>query len=244
MAKQRGSNPLTGPMDDYSYYFHKDYGFLVRRKGGPSRNQLKKGSHFDIPRRNNSEFGRASNYGRLVRVGFRVFSRYCKDGSMNTRLCCRVLELVKMDKESEFGKRDLRTDSLAAFTHFEWDKQCLSSKFFELPVETNCRKGNLEVTAGISLGSKPRGASAWKLYSIAATIDFRGKTVKADEQESDLYEFEKGDFAESFTHYYTEQGVLFHGMCIAWYAYDAKIDDYVPLKQDHVNAGFVRYVAQ
>jgi hypothetical protein len=242
MAKQHGTNPIIGTIDGYSYYYNKEHGFLMRRKGGPSRKQVKQSSQFDIPRRNSSEFGRASHYGKLIRTGFWEMRRLCKDASMNTRLSSILRKILKMDGESEFGKRDLRRNNLATLKHFEWDSKSLSRKYFELPVETTVSSGMIEVTAGISLTSRPRGADAWQLISLAVTIDFKTDKTKTDLQQSDLYEFEKGDFAESFSHYYPAHGELFHGMLIAWYAYDAAKDEYAPLKQEHVNAGFIRYI--
>ncbi len=242
MAKQQGSNPITGTFNGFSYYYNKAHGYLVRRTGAPTKQRLKKGSEFDITRRNNNEFGRASHYGKLLRTGFRRITKHCKDGSMNIRLARRLREIMMMDKESVFGNRDLRKDNLIALQHFEWDCESLSRKYFDLPIETRHSSGCLEVTTGISLDRKPKGADAWKLFSVAVTVDFITDKVKTYEQESDVYEFEKGDFAESFTHYVSEDCVLFHGMCLVWLVYDATIDDYVPLKREHVNVGFVRYV--
>lgn len=64
MAKQLGVNPISGTIDGYTYYFNKEYGFLLRHKGGPSKKQVKKSRQYDIPRRNMEEFGRASRYGK------------------------------------------------------------------------------------------------------------------------------------------------------------------------------------
>lgn len=242
MAKQQGANPITGTIDGFSFYFNKTYGFLVRRKGGPTKKQVKQSREYDIPRRNMAEFGRANHYGKLIRYGFHGLIRHCKESRMYSRLANRLRDIMKMDQESAFGKRDLRKDNMAKFSHFDLDQYNLSKQYFELPIEVQVYNGCLEVTAGISLGKKPGGADAWRLYSVAVSIDFINKNVRADEKQSDIYEFEKGDFAESFTHEVPDETELFYGMCIVWYRYDATIDDYTPLKEEHVNAGFVRYV--
>jgi hypothetical protein len=163
---------------------------------------------------------------------------------MYSRLSTRLRNILKMDKVSEWGKRDLRKDNMPMLSHFDLDQHSLSRQYFELPVEVNVTKGNLDVVAGISLQTKPQGADAWQLYSVAVIIDFKNKKVYSEEKESELYEFEKGDFAEGFTHEVRNEGELFYGMCIVWYSYDASIDDYIPLKREHVNAGFVRYVGR
>ena len=131
---------------------------------------------------------------------------------------------------------------MQVFTHFDLDQHSLSRQYFGLPVETSVNNECLEVTACISLNRKPAGADAWKLYSVAMSIDFINKKVSTEEKESDVYAFEKGDFVESFSHVVPGESTLFYGMCIVWYGYDATIDDHIPLKKEHVNAGFLRYV--
>lgn len=242
MPKQRGTNPITGTIDGFTYYYNKQHGYLMRRKAGPSSKQVKKSPAFDMTRRNNDEFGRASHYGKVIRSGFHSLIRHCKDGTMYHRLSTRLREIMNQDTESVFGGRDLRRDTLAAFRHFEWDQQSLSKKYFELPVETEVYDERMEVNVVVQLNKKPKGAAAWMLYSTAVHVDFRTEKVKMDPQESDLYEYEKGAFIEGFTHYFPKQSLVFHGMCLVWYGYDATTADYYPLKEERVNVGFVRFV--
>lgn len=242
MARQHGTNPITGKLGDLSFYYNQAYGHLVRSKGGPSKRQILTGVQFDITRRNMSEFGRASHYGKLIRYGFAPLIKQCKESQMYSRLSTRLRQLMKADTVSEFGKRDLRTDNMQLFTHFELDQYSLSSQYFELPVETKLNNGSLEVTAGISLTRKPPGIDGWKLMSVAVGIDFIKQEVHRSDAASDVYVFEKGGYADGFIHTVPEGGILFHGMCIAWYRYDATTDDYTPLKEKHKNAGFIGYV--
>jgi hypothetical protein len=46
MAFQAGEIKITGTIDDLSFYHHKEYGYLVRMKGGPSRKQFKTSPKF------------------------------------------------------------------------------------------------------------------------------------------------------------------------------------------------------
>ncbi len=237
-----GVNPITGTIDGFSFYYNKAYGYLVRRKGGPTKKQVLQSAAFDLPRRNMEEFGRANRNGRLIRFGFRGLVQHCRESKMYSRLANRLRDIMEMDKESVWGKRDLRRDHMKRFSYFELDQYSLTSKYFELPVEPEVNNECLEITAGISLSKQPIGADAWRLFSVAVHIDFINEQVQADEKQSDIYEFEKGDFAESFSHEVLSEGELFYGMCIVWYRYDATIDDYTVLKKEHVNAGFIRYV--
>jgi hypothetical protein len=242
MPKQKGTMLFTGSMQNLSFYKNKLHGHVVRTKGGPSGNQIKTGKNFAVTRKNMSEFGRASAYGKRIRLGFHHLIRHCKDGTMNTNLVTRIKEILKMDDKSALGKRDFRKDTLAIFRHFELDSKSLSSRYFELPVNTEIHNGELDVYAGITLGKKPEGVDAWKLVSVAAGIDFVKNNMDTDLKASDVFVYGKGSYGVGFHHYYNEGMNLFHGMCIVFYEYDPVIDDYRPLKADHVNAGFIRYV--
>jgi hypothetical protein len=244
MARQKGFIRLKGTLGDVSFYEHKEYGPVLRMKGGPTRNQLKHGRKYDITRRHNSEFGRASHYGALLRRAFRLLVRYCKETRLDTRLSSRLREIIWMDKESEFGKRDLRRDTINAFHHFELDSKNLAGQYFELPVETTATDSGVDIVAGVRFAKMKKGVAAWRIRSVAVSIDLLTEKAQVNEQDSDLYELEKGSFAEAFHHELTHDGQLFHGIGILFYAYDPAIDDYVVIEQDHVHAGFIRYLGE
>ena len=122
------------------------------------------------------------------------------------------------------------------------DSKHLSSQYFELPPETSAGNGMLEIGAGIYLKRPAQGIDAWKVKSICATIDLISENIQCDEQETDLYVFEKGRFSAGFTHYYQDNLPLFHGMCIVFYRYDEVVENYNVVKERHVNAGFLRFV--
>lgn len=242
MPKQKGKMLFTGSMQNLSFYHNKLHGHVVRTKGGPTSRQIKTGKNFDVTRRNMSEFGRASAYGKKIRLGFHQLVMHCKDGTMNTSLVTSIREILNMDDKAEFGKRDFRKDTLKSFRHFELDSKSLSSRYFELPVDIDVNNGELSAYAGITLGKKPEGVDAWKLVSIAAGINFSKNNMDSDLKASDIFIYEKGSYGVGFHHFYEENLLLFHGMCIIFYRYDPVIDDYKPLKTEHVNAGFIRYV--
>ncbi len=242
MAKQQSPFTLHGSVGQLSFYDNKLYGPVVRSKGGPSKDQIKKGKQFEPVRKNNTEFGRSSSYAGSIRHSFNALERHCKDGSMHTRLMTRIRELLVMDPEQEWGKRDLRLSALEYFRHFELDASSVSSRYFELPVSLEPAHGELDVYAGIKMTKTPRDADGWKLISVAASIDLAKKKILPDIQESDIYEIEKGQIGIGFHHKYKEDLLLFHGMGIVFYRYDATILEYVPLKEAHVNAGYVKYV--
>ena len=230
-------------MGGVSFYHDKEHGPMARMKGGPSSRQVKKGANFKNTRRNNEEFGRASHYGLTIRTAFSYLVSLCMNKPMNTKLMSRLKEIIRMDRESEWGKRDLCADTLASFTHFELDGSNLSRQYFSKQLITIAKNGSLEVTSAISLRTKPLGMCKWRVVSISAGINFRKHgSYDCNMQESELLDFENGDYALSFTHYYDTQLMLFHGIAIVFYEYDAVNDRYLPSKQQGVNSGFLRFV--
>jgi hypothetical protein len=242
MPKQKSPFTFTGTAGEISFYYNKLYGPVMRTKGGPSKAKIKKDPVFEPVRKNYTEFGRASAYAKTIRHAFHLLEQHCKDGTMNTRLVVRIREFILMDTAHEWGKRDLSPETLKQFRHFELDRNSLSSLYFELPLATETANGQLDIYAGIRLGKKPTGIDAWKVLSVGAGIDLANGKRVTDLKESDIYEFEKGSFGLGFRHYYDEAHLLFHGMCVVFYRYDAGIDEYVPLKTEHVNAGFIRFL--
>jgi hypothetical protein len=243
MPKQVGMFPIAGKIQGLDFYETEAYGPLVKRSGGPSREQVLHGDNYAYTRLNNEEFGRGSKYGALIRKGLRSLLTYCQEAETHNNLSNRIRDIMKTDKESKWGSRDLRRDTLVELRHFELDSRYLSTQYFELPVETHVGNGELGIAAGITFKRKPHGIDAWKLISVAASVDLVTKQETNDVQKSDLYELEKGSFGVGFNHTYDEDRLLFHGMCIVFYKYDAVIDDYRELKRrERVNAGFLRYV--
>jgi hypothetical protein len=242
MPKQQGAIKLTGTYGDVNYYYHKSYGFLARQKPGPGRKRVKTSPEFKNTRRHNAEFGRASHYGKLLRHAFALLGHYCYNGTMYHQLSSRIYALLMMDKESEWGKRDLNRQSLETFNHFELDSTWPSKRYFTLPVHIEAGDGCTEVTAGIHLNRKPKQADAWKVVSVTAMIDLITNKIKKDIQESELFACEKGAFGLQFTHYHEADALLFYGLCIVFYRYDATTGTYKQLKGGEAKPGFIRYV--
>lgn len=243
MPRQAGSILITGSLDNVSFYHNKAHGYLARKKGGPGSERVKTDPAYERTRENNSEFGRASGYGRLLRKAFAPIIQPCQNHALNTNLSRRIREIILMDPVSERGKRDLTRDTLSHFRHFELEPASPSSGCFLFPVNTEMAGGLLEVTFGVALNYVPKQAAAWRLTSVKVTADFLAGTWSRDVKHSSMHEVLKGDaFAFGFTHDYEEDRLIFHGLCIEWYTRDKIINEYKLVTSPHVNAGFIRYV--
>lgn len=66
MAFQLGEIKISGTIDDHSFY-NSVFGWLVRRKGGPTRKQFKNSSAFARARENSNEFTLCSKVASAIR---------------------------------------------------------------------------------------------------------------------------------------------------------------------------------
>lgn len=103
MAKQAGDIKITGTFGNISFYKSGDQ-YLVRRKGGPSRKQVKTGAGFARMRENYNEFGNCSKAGKRLR---QVVKRWCKvgDSGLYRRLTQLLMKVKNEDRQAARGQR-------------------------------------------------------------------------------------------------------------------------------------------
>jgi hypothetical protein len=107
MAKLEGNIQITGSLDNLSFYKMRGSDkIIVRKKGGPSRKQVKQAPEFEQTRRNNSEFSgraRAAAYIKQLLTPMRFLADYNITAPLNALL----KPIQKMDTESEWGQRNI-----------------------------------------------------------------------------------------------------------------------------------------
>lgn len=91
---------MTGQIGDLSFYFHKDYGYLARRKGG-----AKNGNISERTRENAQELGHASRTGKLIRRALRAGLHLSTDTTACQRLTKVLSAILKRDTASLRGER-------------------------------------------------------------------------------------------------------------------------------------------
>lgn len=104
MARQTGIIRIKGRLGDLSFY-ESVYGPLVRRAGGPSREQIKKKSSCRAIRDSNAEFTECAGAGKLLRNVLRPLLLHMKDHSLVSRTSGLMLQLKNCDPVSLRGKR-------------------------------------------------------------------------------------------------------------------------------------------
>jgi len=200
MAIQKGIITLKGRIGDLSFYKTID-GFVVRRKGGPSAEQIKHGARFVRTRENISEFGRASQYAKLLRLAFQELLKYSADARMTSRLTSTMLSAIKADPVGIRGKRELANSGLTLVSGFSFNLNATVPGIFRAPIVCNADRamGKLSVTASAFAASDvvaPKGASHCRLVAGGAEIDFAGRWYGSDASRSEAIALRRGSPAE------------------------------------------------
>jgi hypothetical protein len=104
MAFQAGEIKISGTFDDLSFY-HSVFGWLVRRKGGPGRDQFKRSPSFARARENSAEFAACARAAASIRR-----LAFIHTGKKDKTLYHRLIKLMRMladnDRVSVRGKRN------------------------------------------------------------------------------------------------------------------------------------------
>jgi hypothetical protein len=107
MAKMKGPFLFTGTIGDVTAYTRKGTeGVIVRRKGGPTKKQMKTKKSYANTRRNMAEFGGRSTAARWMRNMVAPFMPMAQ-GSFNKDLHRRLQKIQLLDTVSDWGKRGI-----------------------------------------------------------------------------------------------------------------------------------------
>lgn len=107
MAQLIGEILFTGSLQKLSAYKMRGSDkIILRKKGGPSKKQIKHSPHFDLTRKNNNEFGgRAKAAARIKRVLHPLL--FLADYNITGPLNALLKPIQKLDTDSERGKRNI-----------------------------------------------------------------------------------------------------------------------------------------
>lgn len=241
MAKQRGPIPFVGSVGDLSFYKDKVHGYLIRQKGGPSKEQVQRRKSMEIVRRNNNEFGKASSYGSLLRGAFRPLILHCKEYNMSRRLQSLLTSVIKMDTRKEPGDRDLMKAHLVALQGFELNEHLSYLNFFKKDVGIDVNKKTV-VAKGFCTIPKAiaKKADYFKVVSVVASANFGEKQFLNDVKESELLSSKSKEFV--FEHSLRHADYLFYGLAICFYKKNG--DKFELVTDEEMKAGFISFVTQ
>ena len=87
MARIKQNNQYTGTIGGLSHYTRKGSNeIFVRRKGGATKDQIKRRPEFENTRRNNKEFGGCSKMSKAIRMAF-IGMQHVADYNLAPALC-------------------------------------------------------------------------------------------------------------------------------------------------------------
>jgi len=187
MAKPGGIIKFKGKLDDLSSY-DSVYGPIIRRKGGPSKQQIKKSPKLLGTREHNEEFKESAKCGKLWRSVLLPFTTESPDFRLVPRVTQLMYRLKDLDQVSARGKRlvsrGLRGKAgRALITGFDLNSQApLASVLKTVYVYKSGQFGIKDLVPERDLKA-PKGSTHVHFTLVVSRIDFVKKQHKISQQE-------------------------------------------------------------
>jgi hypothetical protein len=191
MAKQDGLIPLRGSIDNLTFS-KSPFGYLAKKKSGPTRKAVLKDENFERTRENAAEFKTAVRTATVVRHSLRPILTGSSNVWLNGRMNRLLLQAVRSDKTHFRGKRAMLPGALSIMKGFEINDNNPFTKRKGVLCKTkkNARKGIVQITIPPfipqSALTPPEGATHFQIISINAALDFKKYTFTNDMQISPL----------------------------------------------------------
>lgn len=107
MAKLAGDIQFTGSLQNLSFYKMRGCDkIVVRKKGGPTRKQIKRSPNFELTRRNNQEFGGRAKAAKFIKDALHPLL-FLADYNITAPLNALLSPIQKMDVTSVQGERNI-----------------------------------------------------------------------------------------------------------------------------------------
>lgn len=120
MAYQKGDIKLEGQLGDLTFY-KQNGSYRARVKKGLDPKRIATDPRFERTRENSSEFGHASAIAKKIRLALHGVLPLFREGTMQTRLNGRILQVIKNDATNVRGKRTLTTNDLPLLIGFSFN---------------------------------------------------------------------------------------------------------------------------
>ncbi len=133
MARQKGIVKIEGTMDDITFFKTQD-GFMVKQKSEVSKERIMTDEAFERTRENMSEFARAGKGAKLLRSSVEDILVDCKDNRVTSRLCQRMMQVIKSDPSSARGQRIIGNGSFALLKAFDFNIDAALTQTIKAPI--------------------------------------------------------------------------------------------------------------
>ncbi len=198
MAKLNGFIKLEGTLDNLTFYKGRE-GYLVRTKGGISKERMKSDPAFQRTRENGSEFGRAGKGGKLVRNAIRILLLSAKDKLVTSRLTTDLLKVVKSDLVNERGMRTIQDGSMSLLSGFEFNINAkLGSTLFaaysnDFDRVTGVASVNIPSFSPLVRIAAPTGTTHFKIVTGSSELDFANEIFTFESDETAILPYDSAD---------------------------------------------------
>lgn len=178
MAKNKSLFKIEGTLDDVTFYKSAD-GYLVRTKGGVSKERMMKDPAFERTRENMAEFGHCAKAGKLLKSSTSGLVKKAKDRRLTSRLQKIMSEIKNSDSISARGKR-LVGDGIATaegkllLKGFDFNINAPLQSIMDLPVFVDLESGKTVIENLIPKQdlNYPEGATHFSMQSVFTNLDF------------------------------------------------------------------------
>lgn len=178
MAKQEGILQIKGTLDNLTFYKSQD-GFLVRKKGGVSKNKIKNSSSYARTRENNEEFKQCAVSAKMLRKSVGMFVLKAKDSRLTSRLVQLFTPIKKLDTVHVRGARTVAQglttlEGKQLLKGFDFNNRSALSTVFNSQFDLNLSTGVITFEPFIALENMvvPPGATHFKLQCAYLNLDF------------------------------------------------------------------------
>jgi hypothetical protein len=182
MAKVNSFIKIEGTLDNLTFYKGKE-GYLVRTKGGVSKERIQNDPAFERTRENGSEFGQSATSGKLLRTAVRNLLLKAKDDRVTSRLTQKMAAIKNLDTVSIRGSRNvsfglLTPEGLNQLKGFDFNIRAKFNSVFFAPYSVDTSTGEISMQNMVPSDSIafPTGATHVSLRAAVAKVDFELRT--------------------------------------------------------------------
>lgn len=129
MPRQSGIFPIEGSMGNVTFYKSED-GFMIREKGGVSKERIATDPRFARTRENNNQFSLNAKAGKLLRDSITTLLKRGKDRRLSSRMSKIMSEIAKYDHTSIRGQKKVaialeNPEACAILTGFNFNSNAI-----------------------------------------------------------------------------------------------------------------------
>lgn len=177
MAKQMGIFPMTGNIDNITFFKNKD-GFQARKKGGIDRERILNDPKFIRIREHMAEFGNSVKAASLIKQALLKAVNGSVDSRSLNRLSALLVAITRKDQVHPRGKRNFEHAALASLKGFDFNANASLSTVLKMQVtsDINQETGECKVTIPEYVAEEQilynADATHYRFRLVAAAINF------------------------------------------------------------------------